>query len=281
LGKLVAGAIGLGLAAGVALVASAVNSDRVVALTADDPKITLSATSGTAASEFTVTGTGFAPNETIKLYVEAPGAYESGVVVADRNGGFTIPHWQMLVWGLGTHQICAQASIVRVCAPFTSEPFNPTISLNVTSGGPGTELTVSMRDFPPGSEAAMYVDVPSGNTDTPVFFGTPGVPFDEHGNRDQPTRWPVYVSTPGAYNVCAETGSKWARESKYPAKVCALFVVEGVASSPSPPPLAIARPNRPGPPLLGLLAVLVVLVPAAVAGVIRLVRNPRRGTRNI
>jgi hypothetical protein len=252
-----------------------------------------------------LTGSGFPPGETVAEYIDAPPVYQSTLV--DSSGNF-IAYVSMDGSPIGSHQICAdtgfpgssQPVAVKVCNPFTSLPFQPGVTLSVSSGMPGTPLTITMTGFPPDQGVAVYIDVqnPAAGIPQPFFFGTPGQ-LNAQGLLIEPVSWPTtpsLITQPGAYPVCADTGSQWAGGT-YAAKACAQFTVEGSAPStpsatpslvpsPSPTPTILASPAatnslRPGPPLPALLAGTALLIVAAGAVALWLMRTRRTKTRGI
>jgi hypothetical protein len=229
------------------------------------------------------------------VYMDSPSPYDYPYVLPDTAGGF-ISRLTVGSRPTGAHQICAdsgsaQPVVIKVCAPFTIEAFQPKISLTVASGGPGTMFTINESGFFPNGPIAQYIDVnnPDAGYPQPHFYGTP-VPVDGQGRHVQLTMWPSSraVSSPGVYNVCAEAGGRWAGPSDYPMKVCAQFEVTGAfvttSSSPSPSPsrvvfvtLTAQHSDDPGAsPLIAVLTEVAVLVAMTVLGVVRLFRRPGR-----
>jgi hypothetical protein len=205
---------------------------------------------------------------------------------------------------IGSHTICAdtgfpvgaQAIAVRACLPYTIEPFQPKVTLNVNSGGLGTQFTISASGFPPNDSVVTYVDVQNPDTQLPqpIFFGTP-FRLDDQGRLIVPVSWPnnPVVFGGGTYNVCAETGN-WAGSSRYPSKACAQFILEAPAATPSPSPVPSASPtpalaanpaaahtNRAGPPFLALLAAAAALIVAGVVWFVWFKRTQRGGAGGI
>lgn len=111
----------------------------------------------------------------------------------------------------------------------------PSITLNTTSGSPGTKVTVSGSGFPPGEVVALYIDSPG------PFLGIPGPKADAQGSFRYEMSWPgkeydisgkVDPAKPGLHTVCGDTN--------YPnvspplaAKACAQFQVQSIAT-PAP-----------------------------------------------
>jgi hypothetical protein len=185
-------------------------------------------------------------------------------------------------------------AITTVASPPPS--FQPSVTLSVTSGVPGTVLTITATGFPPNQPVAEYIDVlnPDAGTPQPIFLSTP-FHVDDQGDLIQQISWPnnpSVITAPGTYNVCIDTGSQWAI-APYAAKACAPFTVETVASptpSPSPSPSstptilaspAAATSNDPGPPAPAVIAAAALLIVVGGLGALWFMRTRRGTTRGI
>jgi len=125
---------------------------------------------------------------------------------------------------------------------------NPTVTLSVDSGPPGTALTITGAGFPPGEIVALYIDSPSPFLTLPIqadpqggFKATatwPGKSYDATGKVD-PTK-------PGTHQVCGDTAYASSNQA-VAAKACSPYLV------PNPPP-GPAPSNFPQLAVLSLVA---------------------------
>ena len=77
---------------------------------------------------------------------------------------------------------------------------SPTITLSLTSGAPGTSVTVTGAGFPPGELVSLYMDKPG------PYLGTPGPNADAHGNFV--TRVEVPPVSAGPHTICGQAPSQ-------------------------------------------------------------------------
>jgi hypothetical protein len=144
-----------------------------------------------------------------------------------------------------------------------SAAFNPTISLSVTSGTPGTLVTVRGTGFPPGEIVALYIDSPV------PYVGNhpPGPVSDQQGSIVDTFKWPdqnydathrVDPSLAGPHQVCGDTGYPGGSQP-VAAKACAEF---HAVALPSPSPTLQPAPGQPAslPELLAGSAILIAIV---------------------
>lgn len=116
----------------------------------------------------------------------------------------------------------------------------PSIALSVSSGLPGTPVTVTGSGFPPGEIVAIYVDSAGPYLANPP----PGPSADAQGNVRVSVMWPgrnydlsghVDPTVPGPHAVCGDTAYPGSTQ-QIPARACAQFQVVAVASTATAPP---------------------------------------------
>lgn len=138
----------------------------------------------------------------------------------------------------------------------------PSIALSVSSGPPGTAVTVTGSGFPPGEIVAIYVDAAGPYLANPP----PGPGADAQGNVRVNVIWPgrnydvsghVDPTVPGPHNVCGDTAYPGSTQP-IPARACVQFVVVAVAQTPAPAP-ATANKSFPVGAVLVAFVVLMLL----------------------
>jgi len=152
---------------------------------------------------------------------------------------------------------------------------DPTITLDVTSGPPGTAIKITGTGFPAGELVGIYID--SGA----FMIGQPGPLAEANGNVQYSFPWPdtgsgngvVDPSKPGPHQVCGDTAYPGSTQP-IAAKACATFMVEAGPPSPTPTPSLTPAPPPASPslPVPAVLAAFVVLA-ALVGGVLWLTRK--------
>ena len=136
----------------------------------------------------------------------------------------------------------------------------PTITLSVTSGPPGTPVTISGSGFPPDQVVAIYIDMPG------PYLGFPGPKADAQGAFHVDIKWPgknyddtghIDPARPGVHLLCGDTQLPNSRQA-VPANACAQFTVQ-VVRSPSPSTSPAATPRATGLPIPVVFLVLALL----------------------
>ena len=102
-------------------------------------------------------------------------------------------------------------------------PANAFISLNVTAGGPATDILVSGGQFLAGESMSLYWDSPSKVVGSAIADG--------HGNFNNVKVKPFAGEQPGLHHICASVTPQ----------PCAQFQLQ---SSPTPTPSAAATPSE-------------------------------------
>jgi len=138
--------------------------------------IGLSPTYGGANTLINVTGIGFPSNAKIGLYLDGESAVQNagphGEAFTDGEGRFSVMFPMPAVWPDGTvitdEQLVLLAvsedSSTHASAVFDYAPpiVQPEISLNPTTGGGGTPVTVTSVGFPAGSQVSLHLGPPEG-----------------------------------------------------------------------------------------------------------------------
>jgi hypothetical protein len=139
---------------------------------------------------------------------------------------------------------------------------HPQITLSVTSGLPGTAVTITGSGFPPTEIVALYIDQPG------PYLDAPGPRADATGAFHKDIKMPSsnYDSTgrinptvPGPHDICGDTAYPGSTQP-LPARACAKFQVMSESSpsaSPSSSPGATGGASLPE--LLGAFAVVVIV----------------------
>lgn len=96
-----------------------------------------------------------------------------------------VPAW--MCWAAGS---AGAMAITTDASP--SPNFHPNVTLSVSSGIPGTVLTINATGFPPNQPVAEYIDVPNPDAGTPqpIFLSTP-FHVDGQGDLFQQISWPT------------------------------------------------------------------------------------------
>jgi hypothetical protein len=155
----------------------------------------------------------------------------------------------------------AWAGGIALDASPSPRPVAPSITLSVTTGTPGTPLTITGSGFPSSEFVALYID------QSDPYLGLP-VRANDQGAFRFDTKWPatqasydrtgrVRATAPGPHNVCGDTTYP-GNPQPFAAKACAQFTVQGTAS-PSPTPTVNSAVSFP----TVLVPVAVVIVVAA------------------
>lgn len=159
--------------------------------------------------------------------------------------------------------------VVALALDSSPSPTSPTITLSVTTGPPGTAVTITGSGFPPQEFVALYIDQPV------PYLGTPGPRADAEGAFAFQIKWPdqtydvahkVNPATGGVHTVCGDT-SYGGISQQYPAKACTQFVAVGPRPSPTAQSPAPSTPSSRGaglPEVIGAIAVLLALAVGAV-----------------
>ena len=109
--------------------------------------------------------------------------------------------------------------------PPTPTPVNAFLSLDITSGGPNTEITVNGGAFLANEQMTLYWDPPSNKV-------AGGANADGSGNFTTRVK-PFSGDSPGVHRLCASV----------PPFPCANFALVAPAASPSPSPSASPSPT--------------------------------------
>jgi hypothetical protein len=127
-------------------------------------------------------------------------------------------------------------------SPSPSKPV-ATITLSVTTGTPGTPLTITGSGFPSSEFVAIYIDLPDPYMGFPIRANDQGaIRFD--------TKWPatnafydrtgrVKAAAPGPHSVCGDTTYP-GNPQPFAAKACAPFTVHATASPSAAPTVSSA-----------------------------------------
>jgi hypothetical protein len=122
------------------------------------PKITISPTSGRTATTVTVTGEGYAANESVQIYLDSTGSTGTllGTTTASGSGlistTVTIPHTTG-----GGHLIVGKG-VTSGVKPSRTFTITPSVSLSAGSATPGTTIRVTLRGYHPGEPIALSWD---------------------------------------------------------------------------------------------------------------------------
>ena len=145
---------------------------------------------------------------------------------------------------------------------------SPQLSLSVTTGKPGTNVTISGQGFPSGQIVALYIDSPD------PYIGQPGAVVQPDGSFQFPFQWPdnswdpshkVNPGTPGPHQVCADTSWPGSQQTRA-VKACAEFIAQ---PGPSPTPSPRASPTAPSKgPGLTPTSILIVIGVMVVVGAV-------------
>jgi hypothetical protein len=108
--------------------------------------------------------------------------------------------------------------------PPTPTPVNAFLSLDVTAGGPNTQITVNGGAFLPNEQMTLYWDQPNKVAGGAVADGSGN--FVTHVK-------PFSGDSPGVHRLCASV----------PPSPCANFTIEAPATSPSPSPTPTESPS--------------------------------------
>ena len=166
---------------------------------------------------------------------------------------------------------------VLVAHVATAATFNPTISVDPSSGRPGLAVTIGGSGYPPGEFVGLYIDLPS------PYLGTPGPKADAQGAFKMQLAWPdqtfdathkVNPATPGVHTVCGDT-TYGTTSQQYPAKACTQFMVEGIPASPASPAAQSPAPTSSGSSGLDPVVVVggIVILLAVALGTTWLIRR--------
>lgn len=121
---------------------------------------------------------------------------------------------------------CGTASSSPCPSPSpTPTPVNAFISLDVTAGGPNTQITVNGGAFLPNEQMTLYWDQPN------KVAGSASA--DQNGNFSAPHIKPFAGDAPGLHRLCASVAPN----------PCANFTLESATASPSPSPAPSASPS--------------------------------------
>jgi hypothetical protein len=159
------------------------------------------------------------------------------------------------------------ASTAPVHADVSPSPItlNPTITLSVTSGLPGTAVTITGTEFPPLEIVALYIDQPGPYLDAPgpradatgAFHKDINMPSSNYDSSGR-----INPTIPGQHDICGDTAYPGSTQP-LPARACAKFQVLAEPSTP-----AANSPTASGgasvPELLGAFAVVVVVAIGAI-----------------
>jgi hypothetical protein len=146
-------------------------------------------------------------------------------------------------------------------------PINPKIALSVSSGGPGTVVTLTGTGFPPLEIVAIYLDTePPYLSDRDPNNKPPGPVADGEGSFHETFMYPnatydstghVKPTTPGLHAVCGDTLYPSSNQ-RIPGRACAQFEVVATPS-PTPTPSSGGTTGASVPELIGAFAVLVAV----------------------
>jgi len=162
----------------------------------------------------------------------------------------------------------ALAWLVIGAASPSPVPINPKIALSVSSGGPGTVVTITGTSFPPLEIVAIYLDTePPYLPDRDPNAKPPGPVADGQGSFHETFVYPtatydssgrVKPTTPGLHAICGDTTYPSSTQ-RIPGRACAQFEVL-VVPSPTPSPASGGSTGASVPELVGALAVVIVVV---------------------
>ena len=120
-------------------------------MTAD---LTASPASGFYRTEHTFTGSGFAPNETVRIYVSGVGSAVLATATTDASGSFTVPAREPATpFGPRVYVGVGASSHKLGAASFTA---TPNLVFNPDSGPPGGSVTAEGYGFPPFRQVEIY-----------------------------------------------------------------------------------------------------------------------------
>jgi len=128
----------------------------------------------------------------------------------------------------------ARAAILRDCVATSSPcptptpspiPANAFLSLDVTDGGPNTQITVNGGAFLPNEQMTLYWDQPNKVAGSAVA--------DQNGNFSAPNIKPFAGDSPGVHKLCASVAPN----------PCANFTLEAATTSPAPSSSPSASPS--------------------------------------
>jgi len=169
------------------------SATKTFTVNSGEASITVSPTSGTVGSPFTVAGTGFDPNTDVTIDFDG----STGTKKSDGNGDFTV------TFGVpgstaGIHIVKASEGSKSASKPFT---VFSSIALNPTSGPVGTSVNVTGNGFNSTSTVNLKFD------STPLSPAT----TDNEGSFSSAFTVPESVN--GPHNVTATEGSNTASQS--------------------------------------------------------------------
>lgn len=160
------------------------------------------------------------------------------------------------------------AWLVMGAASPSPVPINPKIALNVSSGGPGTVVTVTGTGFPPLEIVAIYLDTePPYLPDRDPSKKPPGPNADGQGSFTETFVYPnatydstghVKPTTPGLHAICGDTTYPSSAQ-RIPGRACAQFEVLA-AASPTAAPASGGSSGASVPELIGALAVVIAVL---------------------
>jgi len=127
------------------------NIEEAFFVTAD---LTASPASGFYRTEHTFTGSGFAPNETVRIYVSGVGSAVLATATTDASGSFTVPAREPATpFGPRVYVGVGASSHKLGAASFT---VTPNLVFNPDSGPPGSSVTAEGYGFPPFRQVEIY-----------------------------------------------------------------------------------------------------------------------------
>ena len=127
------------------------NIEEAFFVTAD---LTASPASGFYRTDHTFTGSGFAPNETVRVYVSGVGSAVLATATTDASGSFTVTaHEPAAPFGPRVYVGVGQGSHKLGAASFT---VTPNLVLNPDSGPPGSSVMAEGYGFPPFRQVEIY-----------------------------------------------------------------------------------------------------------------------------
>jgi hypothetical protein len=104
-------------------------------------------------------------------------------------------------------------------------PSNAFLSLDITDGGPNTQITVNGGAFLPNEHMTLYWDQPGKVAGSAIA--------DQNGNFSAPNIKPFAGDSPGVHKLCASVAPN----------PCANFTLEATTTSPAPSPSPSASPS--------------------------------------
>jgi virginiamycin B lyase len=131
------------------------NIEEAFFVTAD---LTASPARGFYRTDHTFTGSGFAPNETVRVYMSGVGSAVLATATTDASGSFTVPASEPAApFGPRVYVGVGQSSHKLGAASFT---VTPNLVFNPDSGPAGSSVTAAGYGFPPFREVAIYWGAP-------------------------------------------------------------------------------------------------------------------------